>query len=57
MNEALSRKRPCGLIRLLITVRWLAGGSTLDLAIAYQLSVSSVSMHNNSTIQAFEGVL
>ena len=57
MNESLSRKRPCGLIRLPITVRWLAGGSYLDLAIAHQLSVSSVFMHDNSTIQAFEGVL
>lgn len=49
--------RSCPLMRLSITLRWLAGGSYLDLAMAHHVSVSSVYNHIDNTISAIDTVL
>jgi len=46
--------RSCGLMRLSITLRWLAGGSYLDIALIHQQSTSSVYHHIESTLAALD---
>jgi len=55
--ESASELRSCKLMRLSIALRWLGGGSYLDIAIAHQLSISSVYKHINDTISAIDNVL
>lgn len=48
------RLRSCPLLRLSITIRWLGGGSYLDLAVAHHISISSVYNHIDNTITAID---
>lgn len=55
--ELASELRSCRLLRLSITLRWLGGGSYLDIALTHQLSTSSVYKHINDTINSINRVL
>jgi len=46
--------RSCGLLRLSITLRWLAGGSYLDLAMTHQQSISSVYHYIDTTLSSID---
>jgi len=48
--------KSCPLMRLSITLRWLGGGSYLDIAVGHQVSISSVYSHIDNTIQAMDEV-
>eukprot|EP00171_Calliarthron_tuberculosum_P004660 IDg4660t1 len=49
--------RSCVLLRLSLTLRWLAGGSYIDLAQAHHQSVSSVFWHIESTLSSIDDIL
>lgn len=56
-HHANIRLRSCGLMRLSVTLRWLAGASYLDLAQSHQQSISSVYFHIDRTVAAMDSVL
>lgn len=49
--------RYCGLLRLSLTLRWLAVGSYLDIALSHQQSISSVYMHIDTMLRGIENAL
>lgn len=49
--------RSCVLLRLSLTLRWLAGGSYIDLAQAHYQSVSSVFWHIENTLSSLDDIL
>jgi len=57
LGQGIREYRSCSLMRLSITLRWLAGGSYLDLAAAHHQSISSVYLHIGTTINAIDKLL
>lgn len=58
LHETRKFRRTGPLIRLSVTLRWLAGGSYLDIAMAYSLPTSTVISHYiDDTIETMDRVL
>jgi len=51
LTENMKFRRTCPLVRLSVTLRWLAGGSYLDIAFAHSLPTSTVYYIINDTVE------